>query len=69
MSKYEVQTRFGDNWENVWCDTDENHVETPLRFATIWEAEEEIADFMNGVDIFTAHNLSFDKNITYLLIL
>ena len=30
---------------------------------TFPEAYEEIADFMNGVDIFTAHNLSFDKNM------
>ena len=59
MSKYEVQTRFGDSWENVWCDTDENAVETPLRFATIWEAEEEIADFMEECEVMES---DFDRN-------
>ena len=59
MSKYEVQTRFGDSWENVWCDTDENAVETPLRFATIWEAEEEIDDFMEECEVMES---DFDPN-------
>ena len=49
MSKYEVQTYFGDdNWENVWTNTDENAVETPmlLLFNTAEEAQEEIEDHL-----------------------
>ena len=51
MSKYEVQTRFGDNWENVWTNTDENAVETPMLFNTAEEAEEEIEDFLEQMDL------------------
>jgi hypothetical protein len=52
MSKYEVQTYFvGDNWENVWTYTDENAVETPMLFNTAYEAEEEIEDFLEQMDV------------------
>ena len=47
MSKYEVQTRFGDSWENVWCDTDE----TPLTFTSRLDAEDELADFMEECEV------------------
>ena len=67
MSKYEVQTRFGDNWENVWCDTDENPVETPLRFATIWEAEEEIAGFMEECEVMESDYAPNDYRIVEVL--
>ena len=51
MQNFEVQTRFGDNWENVWTNTDENAVETPMLFNTAEEAEEEIEDFLEQMDL------------------
>jgi hypothetical protein len=52
MSSFEVQTYFGDdNWENVWCNTDENAVETPMLFNTAHEAQEEIEDFLEQMDV------------------
>jgi hypothetical protein len=51
VQNFEVQTRFGDNWENVWTNTDENAVETPMLFNTAEEAEEEIEDFLEQMDL------------------
>lgn len=60
MSKYEVQTYFGDdNWENVWTYTDENAVETPMLFNTAWEAEEEIEDHLAEMDV---RGMDYDRD-------
>lgn len=59
MSNFEVQTRFGDSWENVWCDTDEDAVETPMTFTSRWEAEEEIEDFMEECEVMES---DYDRN-------
>jgi hypothetical protein len=41
---YEVQTRFVNDWENVWTDDGEPHI-----FPTYTEAAEELADFLEAL--------------------
>jgi hypothetical protein len=41
MMRYEVQTRFGNDWENCWTDDDQ-----PLTFATRTQAQAEINDLL-----------------------
>ena len=45
--KYEVQTRFGDNWENVWHDD----TTTLTYFDTVEEAQEEINDLIEEMEL------------------
>ena len=60
MLSFEVQTYFGDdNWENVWTNTDENAVETPMLFNTAEEAEEEIEDHLAEMDI---RSMDYDRD-------
>lgn len=60
MSSFEVQTYFGDdNWENVWTNTDENAVETPMLFNTAEEAQEEIEDHLAEMDI---RGMDYDRD-------
>lgn len=52
MLSFEVQTYFGDdNWENVWTNTDENAVETLMLFNTADEAQEEIDDLIEEMEL------------------
>lgn len=60
MLSFEVQTYFGDdNWENVWTNTDENAVETPMLFNTADEAQEEIEDHLAEMDI---RGMDYDRD-------
>lgn len=47
--RWEVQTRFGDEWENCWQDTAEDGTETPTTYATKAEALEAIAETLQTV--------------------
>jgi hypothetical protein len=50
--KFEVQTRIGATWENVWTEDD-----APLTFATPAEAESALLDHLNdcqaaGIEVY-----------------
>jgi len=52
--KFEVQTRFGDNWENVWHDgEDTSYFESPE------EAQEEIDDLIEEME---EQGMDYDRN-------
>ena len=48
--KYKVEREFMYGWDDAgWMDTDENGIETPVRFNTIAEAEEELCEHINMI--------------------
>ena len=52
--KYEVQTNFGDDWENVWHDGEEL-----TYFDTVEDAQEEIDDMIEEMELV---GMDYDRN-------
>ena len=53
--KFEVQTRFGDNWENVWHDD----TTTLTYFDTVEEALQEIDDLIEEMEL---QGMDYDRD-------
>ena len=53
--KYEVQTRFGDDWENVWHDD----TTTLTYFDTVEGAQEEIDDLIEEMEL---QGMDYDRD-------